>query len=550
MKAANTEFTYEVPEHGRPHDVPRRAQRAHTVRRARVEQRHGLRGEGALHVRAASCRSESGLRARIGRRARLRARVSLARGDRHARWPGHRVACRRRRRPRRRRRRRRPAPTVTVGGHRGRRPRAAGRRPRRAGPLRARANRRGARRPGAPIEYAGAARSPTPRPRHASPTAFAVVPAVGDRARSVDLRARERLPFVGVATAPSGTPTRGASGSSARRPRCGRRRGAPRGACSCVRCSGPRRARRSRSSSTPTRSGATEPRRPPPRSARRASRSRLRSRCRRRRRAAARPRARSSPAIVAAAARDRLLLTTGADAAGHRAAARAARLHRHRRRRRSAVHSRPRRRSAQRPHRARAHRAVRADTAGEPPHGRRRRGVRAGTVLTPAVAAGYWSPPTSSSTCSGDVGKQLTARALRRGRERRSTSPTRCPARSAVRTWPAMHTQGVPCGALGAERRHAVPRGRALPVRQADRPISDASVDARRVAAQSPSSRRNPTFIVTWYQRDRAVVHRAADVGDLEPVEVAQGLRRARRCRCGSRRRCPSGDEPTISVIL
>ena len=145
--------------------------------------------------------------------------------------------------------------------------------------------------------------------------------------------------------------------------RRGRRRGIPRGVCSCARCSVARRGRRWRSSPTPIRWARSEPRRPPPHSAKWASRSRLRSRCRPHRSTPPPPRGRSSPAScrrrprsccsrpaptpLAIAQQLAALGYTGTVGVGDSPL--------------RAVHAGDRRR----PHRARTHRADRSEHAGD-----------------------------------------------------------------------------------------------------------------------------------------------------------------------------------------
>ena len=73
------------PEHRRSHRLPGRALAAHAVRRARVEQRHRVRGEGAVHVRAR--RPD-----RVGMVHRQRPRVARAR-HRSSRWSSRRRSC-------------------------------------------------------------------------------------------------------------------------------------------------------------------------------------------------------------------------------------------------------------------------------------------------------------------------------------------------------------------------------------------------------------------------------------------------------------------------
>ena len=235
-----------------------------------------------------------------------------------------------------------------------------------------------------------------------------------------------------------------------------------------------------------------------------------------------------------------LLLTSPAGDQRHRAAARAARVHRHRAppTRRCTSRRRPRSASgltvlvpyAPFEQSTAANRRLAADVEA----------FAAGTQLTPGIAAGLLvGRPVPAD--AGEAGKPLT-------RERflavaPGGSRTRCPAPSAVRRWPAMHAQGVPCGALvqsdGTRYFVAEPYRCGKPIvvkrRSATTPTTTGASDAR---AQSPSSRRNPTFIVTWnhamspsFIAPRMSV--TSNQSRLRSVFDARG-----RCRCGSRRRC------------
>ena len=116
------------------------------------------------------------------------------------------------------------------------------------------------------------------------------------------------------------------------------------------------------------------------------------------------------------------------------------------------------------------------------------RAVDATAAITPAVAEGYFAADFFLAVLRR-VGRTLTAKrfaaAVNGGGFAYQVAGT--VGRS---TWPAMHTQALPCGALvqGDGTQYFV----AEPYR-CDPPIRISPL------SQSPSSRRNPTFIVTWY---------------------------------------------------
>jgi hypothetical protein len=111
-----------------------------------------------------------------------------------------------------------------------------------------------------------------------------------------------------------------------------------------------------------------------------------------------------------------------------------------------------------------------------------------GTVLTTAIAEGYWSADLFVRALER-TGRRLTrARVLAvlNGNDFTYEAPGTV-GRS---VWPEMHTQPVPCGSLvqsdGTQYLVVAPY-RCAPAR------------ASQSSARSPSSRRKPTFMVTWY---------------------------------------------------
>ena len=171
-----------------------------------------------------------------------------------------------------------------------------------------------------------------------------------------------------------------------------------------------------------------------------------------------------------------------------------------------------------------------------------------GTQLTPGVAAGYWSADLFLRMLA-KVGQAPHARALPRGRRPRfSFSVPSAP--SAARRWPAMHTRGVPCGALVQSdgTRYLVvepyacgdPIVRAPTHHEEDEAVG--AVSRRRRGGSRPSwspgtRRSNPSFIaprmsVTSNQSRLRSVFAARPM----PLRMASSI--------------PSADEPTISVIL
>ena len=160
-----------------------------------------------------------------------------------------------------------------------------------------------------------------------------------------------------------------------------------------------------------------------------------------------------------------------------------------------------------------------------------------GTTLTPGVAAGYWSADVFLRMLA-KVGRRLT-------RERFLAVANRNFSFSVPGTVGALDLArdahpGRAVRGAGAERRHALPRGRAVRVRRPDR-----------------AARRRPRRSTKQYGASVAVVEAEADLhrhlvpGDRIRRSSRRGCRSPRtsrgcaasspraRCRCGSRRRHP-----------
>ena len=160
-----------------------------------------------------------------------------------------------------------------------------------------------------------------------------------------------------------------------------------------------------------------------------------------------------------------------------------------------------------------ADRAVRGGHRREPAARVRRRGVRPGHRAHAAVASGYWAADLFLR------GLERTGRPLTRERlldvlngDRFTYSVPGTVGRS---TWPEMHTQPVPCGSLVQSD------GTQYLVIGA---YTCAAGELRWLLAVLEAEADLHRHLVP---PDRALVDRAADVGDLEPVEVPQRLRRA-----------------------
>ena len=155
----------------------------------------------------------------------------------------------------------------------------------------------------------------------------------------------------------------------------------------------------------------------------------------------------------------------------------------------------------------------------------------AGTALTPAIAAGYWSAdlflrglratdgrtPTRKGLLDAMNGDQFTFSVAGDGRTIDVAGDAH-PAR--------------PLRFARAERRHRL-RGRRAVRMCPRRDGAERTGDAIGSVVVEPEADLHRHL----EPPDLAVAHGTADVGDLEPVEVPERLRRPARCHCGSRRR-------------
>ena len=124
------------------------------------------------------------------------------------------------------------------------------------------------------------------------------------------------------------------------------------------------------------------------------------------------------------------------------------------------------------------------------------RAVDSAAVITPAVAEGYFAADLFLDALAARR-PEAHREALRRGGERWWLLLRGARHGRPFHVAGDAHTRHpVRCPRAG--RRHALLRGRAVPVRPAD-PDQGALETAEGAEGHSPSSRRNPTFIVTWY---------------------------------------------------
>ena len=149
------------------------------------------------------------------------------------------------------------------------------------------------------------------------------------------------------------------------------------------------------------------------------------------------------------------------------------------------------------------------------------------------------SPPATGRPAArlmlAQVGRRLDPRAVPRRRQA-ATSRARCRTPSAARPGPRCAPRA--CRAERSCRATARATSWSSRTRAATRSCHTAD-DHEDVGASVAVVEAEADLHGHLVPGDRAVVHRAADVGHLEPVEVAQRLRPRARCRCGWRRRRP-----------